>query len=284
MDYKLPYVMNANLSITRSLRRNMTLDVRYVGSFQRRRDITFDLNAYNVFYNQELFQALVDARAGRDPVLLDQMFAGLDLHGSSGAGYGAVGTVNTSGVYQTGAAHLRRNSTFTNNLANGNFVNVIRDLYNLSSTSSGAGPLQPLPSGVTGVGGRVQRNGCDRMANGFSYVQETTAPGVFATGFNASSATPLRCFPEDYMITNPQFGALNAFGTSSAMLHLAGSPQVQRANGVHDEGPRAQDARRPGRGRRSSISARLFQPTWFVIRNVRKTITFQLGHHRTTSG
>jgi hypothetical protein len=218
-NYKLPYVMNANLSVTRSLRRNMTLDVRYVGSFQRRRDITFDLNTLNVFYNTELFQALVDARAGRDPVLFDQMFAGLDLHGASGTGYGAVGNV-VNGVLQTGAAHLRRNATFTNNLANGNFAAVIQSLYNLNSTSSSSGPLQPLPSGVTGVGGRIQRNGCDRIANGFTHVQQT-APGVFTPGFDASSATPLRCFPEDFMITNPQFSGFNfGFGVqSSAMLH-----------------------------------------------------------------
>jgi len=214
--YKLPYVMNANLSVTRSLRRNMTLDVRYVGSFQKRRDITFDLNAFNVFYNKELFQALVDARAGKDPVLLDQMFAGLDLHGTAGTGYGPVGTV-VNGVYQTGGAHLRRNATFTSNLANGNFVNLISSLYNLSSTSSAtSGLLQAPPAGAVVPGGRVQRNGCDRMANGFSYVQQT-APSVFTTGFSAANATPLRCFPEDYMITNPQFSEINGF--SSAMLH-----------------------------------------------------------------
>jgi len=215
-NYKLPYVMNANLSITRSLRRNMTLDVRYVGAFQRREDTTFDVNDFNVFYNPELFQALLDARAGKDPVLLDQMFAGLDLHGTAGTGYGPVGTV-VSGVYQTGAAHLRRNSTFTANLANGNFIGLVSSLYNLNSTSSTTtGLLQNLPAGVTGVSARVQRNGCDRMANGYSYVQQT-APGVFATGFTASNATPLRCFPEDYMITNPQFAGLQGF--DNAMLH-----------------------------------------------------------------
>jgi hypothetical protein len=104
-DFKLPYILNANLSITRSIRRNLILDIRYVGAFQRREDTTFDLNTFNVFNNKELFQALVDARAGQDPVLLDQMFAGLDLHGSSGTGYGPVGTV-VNGVYQTCRKHM----------------------------------------------------------------------------------------------------------------------------------------------------------------------------------
>jgi hypothetical protein len=35
-------------------------------------------------------------------------------------------------------------------------------------------------------------------------VQQTTG-GTFTSGFNASNATPLRCFPEDYLIANPQF-------------------------------------------------------------------------------
>src|SRR6185295_8017991 len=145
----------------------------------------FDLNVFNVFNNPEVFQALIDTRAGKDPVLLDQLLAGLDLHGSAGTGYGPIGTL-VNGVYQTGAAHLRRNSTFTTNLANGNFVNVINQLYNLSSTSvtgTGPGTLQALPAGATGISARVPRNGCDRMANGFSYVQQT-APGVFVNGFN----------------------------------------------------------------------------------------------------
>lgn len=220
-NYKSPYILNTNLSITRQLRRNMTLDIRYIGAFQRREDTTFDVNAFNVFYNPELFQALLDARAGKDPVLFDQMFAGLDLHGSAGNGYGPVGTV-VNGVYQTGAAHLRRNTLFTANLANGNFVNLINSLYNLSSTSSTTtGLLQALPAGLAGVNGRIQRNGCDRMANGFSFVQQT-APNVFTPGFTASNATPLRCFPEDYMITNPQFSAIQGTGataTTGAMLH-----------------------------------------------------------------
>ena len=259
-DYKLPYVMNANLSVTRSLRRNMTLDVRYVGSFQRRRDITFDLNTFNIFYNQELFQALIDARAGKDPVLLDQMFAGLDLHGTAGTGYGPVGTT-VGGVLQTGAAHLRRNATFTSNLANGNFVNLINSLYNLNTATG----TQPLPTGVSGINGRVQRNGCDRMANGFGYVQQT-APGVFTSGFNASNATALRCFPEDYMITNPQFTGFN-YGASSAMLHT--NEGYNNYNALQTE-----FTLRPTQGtsfqatwaweKIFDFGAPYFNPTWFI--------------------
>jgi hypothetical protein len=62
---------------------------------------------------------------------------------------------------------------------------------------------------------RALRNGCDRLANGASYIQQTITfpvPGgspvvAFNPGFNATNATPLRCFPEDYLIPNPQFSS-----------------------------------------------------------------------------
>ena len=69
-------------------------------------------------------------RLGQDAPLFDQMFAGLDLHGTAGTGYGPVGTT-VGGVLQRGSAHLRRNATFTANLANGNYVGVINSLANL---------------------------------------------------------------------------------------------------------------------------------------------------------
>ena len=43
------------------------------------------------------------------------------------------------------------------------------------------------------MGGRILRNGCDRLANG----QTTVGPSI---------SSPLRCFPEDYLVANPQFG------------------------------------------------------------------------------
>src|SRR5262249_8520657 len=43
-------------------------------------------------------------------------------------------------------------------------------------------------------------------------------PGVFSSGFNASNATPLRCFPEDYLIANPQLQSADTTG-GSEILH-----------------------------------------------------------------
>src|SRR5262249_24743687 len=58
---------------------------------------------------------------------------------------------------------------------------------------------QPL----TGIGMIGMGNGCDRLGNGFTLVQQTT-PGA-AQVANTGTAIPLRCFPEDYLIDNPQF-------------------------------------------------------------------------------
>src|SRR5262249_16915313 len=104
-----------------------------------------------------------------------------------------------------GSAQLRRNATFTNNLAIGNYDAIASSLNTLSTVSvlTGSGALQPLPAGVTGVSGRVLRNGCDRMAHGFQSRQDT-ASGACSPGFNVSNATPLRCFPENYIVANPQ--------------------------------------------------------------------------------
>ena len=105
-------------------------------------------------------------------------------------GYGPVGTTPAGGVLQRGSAHLRRNATFTANLANGNYVGVINSLANLSTVNAvgTVGALQNQPAGVSGISARILRNGCDRLANNLTNI-----------------AT--RCFPEDYFFANPQLGA-----------------------------------------------------------------------------
>jgi hypothetical protein len=207
-NYNTPYTQNLTLSITRIVGRNYTVDLRYIGTLARKQDGSINLNTPNVYHNPELLQALNDARAGQDPVLLDQMLAGLNLNNTV-TGFAAVGTKNSSGVYQTGAAQLRRNATFATNLANGDFNAIATSLITLAPTALQG--VQALPNdpntgaALTGVGSmRALRNGCDRLANGAQYVQQTTG-GAFTSGFNASNATPLRCLPEDFLIANPQF-------------------------------------------------------------------------------
>jgi hypothetical protein len=185
-DFRTPYIQNITLQVQRNLPRSMTLDVRYVGTFGRQIEDAVNLNFATVFDNPELFQALELTRAGGDATLFDEMFAGLDVHGNAGTGYGPVGTV-VNGVLQRGSAHLRRNATFTSNLANGNYVGVVNSLANLSTINGGSLQVSPIASGVSA---RILRNGCDRLANGVTNI-------------------PTRCFPEDYFYANPQFGTGN---------------------------------------------------------------------------
>jgi hypothetical protein len=216
-NYKDPYTQNVTLSITRQVQRNLTVDVRWTGTYARRQIVDLNLNTNNVYHNPELFQALTDARAGTctagafpgyacdkngDPILLDQMLAGLNLN-TTATGFAAVGTNNTAGVFQSGAAHMRRSATFAANLANGDFAGVADSMLTLAPTG-----LRSLPSSISGVSGnRTIRNGCDRLADGFTIVQQSAAGGAQLT--NTGAAIPLRCFPEDFMISNPQFATLN---------------------------------------------------------------------------
>jgi hypothetical protein len=184
--YATPYVQNFNLSVTRTLRSNLSLDVRYIGTVSKKQPSRINLNIPNVYHNKELFEALEITRAGGNALLFDRMFAGLNLTGGA-AGYGPVGTVVNS-VLQTGSAHLRRNSILGDHLANGNFAEVSRLLNGSTIPAQG---LLGLPQGLAGVGARLLRNGCDRMAAG-------------QTRVGPDNVAPLRCFPENYIRANPQ--------------------------------------------------------------------------------
>ena len=196
-NYATPYTENFTLSVTRSLPRNVTVDVRYVGTFAKKQAGNLNLNDVSVYHNPELLEALRITRAGGDAPLFDQMLAGLNLN-TLVAGYGPVGTT-VNGVLQTGSAHLRRSTTFQTALANGDLEAVANSLVTLNPGT--AGGLQALPIDpatrvtLTGVSQRVLRNGCDRLANG---LYDPSLPP-------SSTNIPTRCFPEDYFVSNPQF-------------------------------------------------------------------------------
>jgi hypothetical protein len=101
------------LSLTRTVSRNLTVDVRYEGRLGRRRadGNGMNINLANVYYNKELFDALEMTRRGEDAPLFDQMLAGLNLNN----GVTWLRTVGTTvnGVVQRGSAHMRRSALFT---------------------------------------------------------------------------------------------------------------------------------------------------------------------------
>jgi len=213
-DFATPYTQNYNLSLTRTLSRNFTLDMRYVGTRGMKLSATQDLNAPNVFNNPELFNALEAVRRGQESPFFDSMLAGLNLNPTV-TGYGAVGTCVTqptgsiapglgqngcgaNQVLQTGAAAMRRWQG--GSIANGDYF-AVADALNGSPTAGNSptnGGYTAIPTGTT-VGGRLLRNGCDRLAIGSAI---GTAPAGQVMG--ASGATSIRCFPENFITMNPQ--------------------------------------------------------------------------------
>ncbi len=134
-DFKTPYIQNFTLSANRDLSRKLNLDVRYVGTKGVGLLGTININSPNVFYNPALFDALERTRRGENVELFDQIFMGLAL----------TGTTPVNGTTQRGSEHMRRNATFQNNLATGNYVGVANSL----NTFNGQRPLlsrRPRPA------------------------------------------------------------------------------------------------------------------------------------------
>jgi hypothetical protein len=219
--FKSPHTDNWTLSVQRGLTRNLILEIRSVNILARGRSGTglgsggsFDLNTVNVYHNPELFNALENTRRGVDDPLFDQMMMGMNLN-TNVPGYGAVGKCVTQSssndprlgqgcsqpneLLQRGSAHIRR--AFSTNLANGNYAGVAAAL--LAAGSIGTGGLQALPiNPATGTvvltSQRALRNGCDRLANNLT--------DGFIDPASGEMILP-RCFPEDYLVANPQWSS-----------------------------------------------------------------------------
>src|SRR5678809_1162060 len=108
-----PYAENITLSVTRSVRSNLTVDVKYIGTLGRKQwNAFFNINQPN-FLTNGLKEAFDAARAGNDssPALqvLENMFNGINIAGTgctkvtgtppttSPTPCGPVGTVNSDG-------------------------------------------------------------------------------------------------------------------------------------------------------------------------------------------
>jgi hypothetical protein len=188
-NYVAPYIQNFTLSVTRDITRKVNLDVRYIGTrgVKLLSDL-FNLNTANVYYNPVLLDALERTRAGEDVLLFDQMFLGLNL--------GAGGTVN--GTTQRGSEHLRRSTTFRSALANGDFETVADALNIFNGTGSSQ------VNGAAGERGTVLR----RANRGFNVTGGTTVPGGIVV--------PAGLFPENWIVSNPQFDEADLFSNSGS--------------------------------------------------------------------
>jgi hypothetical protein len=202
--------------------RKIQVSLNYVGTIAKRLQTSVNPNLANIYYNKELMDALDLTRQGGESPLLDQMMAGLDMHGTTaatGVNYGLIGTtslVNGVATVNHASDHLRRSNistgigtTIQGDIANGNYLRVVQTLNTLSIANAGTTntlptlPIDPATGQqISNVGGRVLRNGCDRIANGAT----TVGPAI---------NLPLRCFPENYISLNPQMGNTTTYLASN---------------------------------------------------------------------
>jgi hypothetical protein len=188
-NYVAPYIQNFTLSVTRNIMRNLNVDVRYIGTrgVKLWSDL-FNLNVPNVYYNPILFDALERTRRGEDVLLFDQMFLGLNFETG--------GTVN--GTTQRGSEYLRQSTTFRDSLANGDYAVVANALNTFNGTGKSIVPR-------TGD----ERGTVLRRANrGFNVDGGTKIPGEIVV--------PAGLFPENWIVSNPQFNSANLYSNSGS--------------------------------------------------------------------
>src|SRR5215813_7736381 len=137
-NYVSPYVQNLTLSITRAVRNNLTVDVRYIGTLSRKQFTSINLNSANFLYNG-LLDEFNKVRAGGESALLDQMMNGVNICATgcaAGVQYGPIGST-VGGILQTASLQMRQSSTFNQNLANGNYSGIATSLPTLNYVKVG---------------------------------------------------------------------------------------------------------------------------------------------------
>ncbi|HSW38639.1 MAG TPA: TonB-dependent receptor, partial [Acidobacteriota bacterium] len=72
-DYKSPYIQNITFAVTRTVTSGLSVDLRYVGTLTRKNFSALNINQPN-FLTNGLLEAFNSARAGGNPLLLDQLF------------------------------------------------------------------------------------------------------------------------------------------------------------------------------------------------------------------
>jgi hypothetical protein len=191
-NYVTPYIQNFTLSVTREITRNLSLDVRYIGTRGVKLNGFFDLNSPDVFYNPALFDAFERTRRGEDVELFDQIFMGLSL---------VTGRAAVNGTTQRGSEHLRLNTTFRDALANGDFATAANLLNYFNGFGTGATGV------VTGVAG--ERGTVLKRANlGINVPGGATVAGA--------SSVPAGLFPSNWISANPQFNQANYYTNSGS--------------------------------------------------------------------
>jgi hypothetical protein len=216
-NFTTPYIQNFTLSVTRDLTRNISLDVRYIGTKGLKLDGNWDLNIPNVFYNPTLFDALERTRRGEDVELFDRMFLGLNLNpnitGCDRSNPSAL-CAPVNGTTQRGSQHLRVSQTFRTALANGDYATVASTLNTFNGTGTGASGT--VNFGVSGERGTVLK----RANMGFN-----VPGGNSGSNIPANIVVPAGLFPANWITANPQVSSANYYtNTGKSNYH---SLQVQ---------------------------------------------------------
>ena len=196
-----PYVHSLNMSLTRSLGRNFTLDVRYVGTFQRNTIASMNINS-NSFLDTTHFnwiEELGKVRKGEESMYINSLIP----HN------GPAGTQRhlTAAANQTGSDQLRTGSlsvsTSTGNVTHNYAQNLARGNYNSIVANLGVEPGQ-FPRPTSTELGMVLRSGC----------LPSNRPGYEAAFINDNrvDVTQFPCevgIPLNFTHNNPQFQTMN---------------------------------------------------------------------------
>jgi hypothetical protein len=195
-NYENPYVQNLTLSITRSVNRNVTVDVRYIGTLSRKTYTVQDLNINN-FRDNGLLAALDAVRRGDDANtgLLNQIFNNINLCTSAAnpaAGNCAAGTYGPiNGTTQTAAVQIRAGGLGGNSLAQLSDA----DYNNLAGTISNFN---------YNWGSAAAPHTC-AVNCGLS----DPSPGLTVNSVGA--ALRVNNFPDNFVRTNPQFSTVTFY-------------------------------------------------------------------------
>ena len=155
-NIKNPYTHSVNMSLTRNIGRNLTVDVRYIGTFGRNQITGTNINNTNYVnsYGYNLADELNKVRRGESSRLIDSLLPGVATQTTNPitgivTGTGAYGS-NAALYGLTGSQQLRHNNGGGQNLT---LVNYSSIADTLATGNGGYGS-------ASGESGRIFRHGC----------------------------------------------------------------------------------------------------------------------------
>jgi len=194
-NIRTPYTHNINLPVTRILKNNISIDLRYVGTLSRKGVGDINLNTPNFIYNG-LVDALNVARSGGQSPLLDSMLNGFVFSQYYANQTAAQANQNWLAVGAAGGprgADIVR-TLYASNLANGNYASIATGLANLNYDKK---VTNSYNLNFGGISFGNYGTGTTRLIN-------QNYPDI-ATGMQGA-VLRANGFPENFILGNPQMG------------------------------------------------------------------------------